>query len=126
MSQCSPPSRQHYRDQVDRLERGGVNTIGKEHFTSLIQPCQGNRVHAEEYQGRLRCEWFIPLNPRSSTQRYADPAPRAELAIPRADEVRVGSCSARHRIPQTPVTPVSAEALMSLQNLIIQQDALHA
>ena len=24
-----------YRDEVERLERGGVNAIGKEHFTSL-------------------------------------------------------------------------------------------
>jgi hypothetical protein len=47
------------------------------------------------------------------------PAPPAELAIPRADEVKVGSC--RQDVePQTPVTPVSAEAFMSLQNLIIQ------
>jgi hypothetical protein len=46
----------------------------------------------------------------------------APLAIPRADEVKVGSC--RQDVePQTPVTPVSAEAFMSLQNLIIQRDA---
>jgi hypothetical protein len=50
------------------------------------------------------------------------PAPPAELAVPRADEVKVGSC--RQDVePQTPVTPVSAEAFMSLQNLIIQRDA---
>ncbi|CAG8980068.1 hypothetical protein HYALB_00013393 [Hymenoscyphus albidus] len=29
-----------YRDQVDRLEQGGVNTIGKEHFTSLYSPAR--------------------------------------------------------------------------------------
>jgi hypothetical protein len=50
------------------------------------------------------------------------PAPLAELGIPRANEVKVRSC--RQDVePQTPVTPVSAEAFMSLQNLIIQQDA---
>jgi hypothetical protein len=50
------------------------------------------------------------------------PAPPAELVIPGADEVKVGSY--RQDVePQTPVTPVLAEAFMSLQNLIIQQDA---
>jgi hypothetical protein len=50
------------------------------------------------------------------------PAPLAEPAIPRADEVKVGSCRQDVEV-QTPVTPVSAEAFMSLQNLIIQRDA---
>ena len=27
-----------YRDEADRLFRGGVNTIGKQHFTSLYSP----------------------------------------------------------------------------------------
>ena len=46
----------------------------------------------------------------------------AELIIPKADEVKVGPCP-QDKILQTPVTPVSAEALISLQNLIIKQDA---
>ena len=29
-----------YHEQVDRLERGGVNTIGKQHFTSLFSPAR--------------------------------------------------------------------------------------
>jgi hypothetical protein len=29
------PLKTAYREQVERLERGGVNAIGKEHFTSL-------------------------------------------------------------------------------------------
>jgi hypothetical protein len=32
------PLKAAYRDQVDRLERAGTNTIGKEHFTSLYSP----------------------------------------------------------------------------------------
>jgi hypothetical protein len=32
------PSKAAYREQVERLERGGVHTIGKEHFTSLFSP----------------------------------------------------------------------------------------
>jgi hypothetical protein len=48
------------------------------------------------------------------------PASLAEPAIPSADEVKVGSC--RQDVePQIPMTPVSAESFMSLQNLIIQE-----
>ena len=77
------PLKAAYRDQVDRLEQGGINP---------------DRV--------LR----------------SMPAPPAKPAIPSADEERVGSC--RQDVePQTPVTPVLAEAFKSLQNLIIQRDA---
>ncbi|PVH68665.1 hypothetical protein DL98DRAFT_352029, partial [Cadophora sp. DSE1049] len=41
--------------------------------------------------------------------------------VPRADEIRVGSCH-QDEVPQTPVTPVSAEGLASLHHLI-KQDA---
>jgi hypothetical protein len=32
------PLKVTFRDQVDRLNRGGVDTIGKEHFESLYSP----------------------------------------------------------------------------------------
>ena len=32
------PLKAAYRDQVEILERGGMNTIGKQHFTSLYSP----------------------------------------------------------------------------------------
>ena len=50
------------------------------------------------------------------------PKPLAELAILRVDKIKVGSCW-QDIVLQTPITPVLAEALMLLQNLIIQQDA---
>jgi hypothetical protein len=63
---------------------------------------------------------LFPFNPDRVLRSML--APPAEPAVPRADEVKVGSC--RQDVePQTPVTPVSAEALMLLQNLIIQRDA---
>ena len=46
----------------------------------------------------------------------------ADLTILKANEVKVGSCP-QDAVLQTPVTPVSAEAFMSLQNLTISQDA---
>ena len=50
------------------------------------------------------------------------PKPLADLTIPKADEVNVEACR-ESEVPQTPVTPVSAEGLASLRNLIIEQDA---
>ncbi|KFA81233.1 hypothetical protein S40288_07888 [Stachybotrys chartarum IBT 40288] len=50
------------------------------------------------------------------------PAPPAEPAIPRTDEVEAGPCG-QNVEPQTPLTPVSVEGFISLQNLIIQRDA---
>jgi hypothetical protein len=61
---------------------------------------------------------LIPFNPDKVLRSM--PAPLAEPAIPSADEVKVGSCR-QDLEPQTPVTPVSAESFMSLQNLIIQE-----
>jgi hypothetical protein len=60
---------------------------------------------------------LFPFNPDKVLKSM--PAPLAEPAIPRVNKVKIRSC--RQDVePQTPVTPVSAEAFMSLQNLIIQ------
>ncbi len=59
---------------------------------------------------------LFPFNPDKVLRSM--PAPPAEPPILSADEVEVGSC--RQDVePQTPVTLVSAESFMSVQNLII-------
>ncbi|KAF4629691.1 hypothetical protein G7Y89_g8452 [Cudoniella acicularis] len=69
-----------------------------------------------------------PRGPRGKRRPKANnrvlrvtPKPPAQSTIPRADEIRVGSCY-QDEVSQTPVTPVSAEGLASLHNLI-KQDA---
>ncbi|KAH8791720.1 hypothetical protein F5882DRAFT_291135, partial [Hyaloscypha sp. PMI_1271] len=62
---------------------------------------------------------LFPFNPDRVLR--VTPKPPAQLTIPRADEVEVGSCY-QDGVLQTPVTPVSAEGLASLHNLI-KQDA---
>jgi hypothetical protein len=114
------PLKAAYRDQVDRLEQGGVNTIGKEHFTSLYSPARERAFTPKNIKAGFAASGLFPFNPDRVLRSM--PAPPAEPAIPRADEVKVGSCQ-QDVEPQTPVTPVSAEAFMSLQNLIIQRDA---
>ncbi|PQE18246.1 transposase tan1 [Rutstroemia sp. NJR-2017a BBW] len=99
------PLKAAYRDQVDRFEQGGVNTIA---FTP------------KNIKAGFAASGLFPFNPDRVLRSM--PAPPAEPVMPRADEVKVGSCQ-QDIEPQTPVTPVSAETFMSLQNLIIQQDA---
>ena len=64
--------------------------------------------------------WFVPIQPRQSPQGYTE-APYSTNCS-RADEIMVGSYQ-QDEVPQIPVTPVSAEALASLHN-IVKQDAL--
>jgi hypothetical protein len=62
---------------------------------------------------------LFPFNPDRVLR--VTPKPPAQSTIPRANEIRVGSCH-QDEVPQTPITPVSAEGLTSLHNLI-KQDA---
>jgi hypothetical protein len=63
---------------------------------------------------------LFPFNPERVLR--VTPKPLAQLTVPRADKIMVGSCH-QDEVPRTPVTPVSAEALASLHN-IIKQDVL--
>ncbi len=106
--------------EIAAIWKGGVNTIGKEHFTSLYSPARGKAFTPKNIKAGFAASGLFPFNPDRVLRSM--PAPPAEPVIPGADEVKVGSC--RQDVePQTPVTPASAEAFMSLQNLIIQQDA---
>jgi hypothetical protein len=60
---------------------------------------------------------LFPFNPDRVLR--VTPKPPAQSTV--ADEIRVGSCH-QDEVPQTPVTPVSAEGLASLHSLI-KQDA---
>jgi len=117
------PLKVAYREQADRLERGGVNTISKQHFTSLYSPARAIAFTPKNIKAGFAASGLIPLNPDRVLRSM--PKPPAEPALPRADEVQVGSGrqDVEPQMPETPATPVSAEALMSLQNLIIQRDA---
>jgi REP element-mobilizing transposase RayT len=110
-----------YREQVERLERGGINTIGKEHFTSLFSPARAKAFTAKNIKAGFAASGLFPFNP----DRVLDSMPRPAIGhftVSTADKVIVET-SSQEQIPPTPVTPVSAEGLMSLQNLIIEQDA---
>jgi hypothetical protein len=70
---------------------------------------------------------LFPFNPDRVLR--VTPKPPVQSTVPRADEIEVGTShqddvlpTCQDDVPPTPVTPVSAEGVMSLQNLI-KQDA---
>ena len=113
------PLKSAYRERVERLERGGVNKIGKEHFTSLYSPARETAFKPKNIKAGFAASGLVLLNPDRILRVI--PKPPAELTIPTADEVKVGP-RPQDKILQTPVTPASAEALKSLQDMI-KQDA---
>jgi hypothetical protein len=113
------PLKDAYREQVDRLDQGGVNTIGKQHFTFLYSPARVRAFTTKNIKAGFAASGLFPFNPDRVLRQM--PKPPADLNIPKANEV-VGPRQQDVEL-QTPVTPVSAEALMLLQSLIIQRDA---
>ena len=109
------PLKAAYRDQVERLYRGGANTVGKEHFTSLYSPARNKALTPRNIKAGWIKGGLFPFNPERVLRDIQKPT---KLTVPKAEEVKVGSC------PQDEVlqTPVTAEALTSLHSLI-EQDA---
>ena len=79
-----------YRDQVNRLEQGDVNTIGKEYFTSLYSPTRERVFTLKNIKASFAASGLFPFNLDRVLRSI--PAPLAEAAILRADKVKVGSC----------------------------------
>ena len=104
-----------YRDEVERLYRGGANTVGKEHFTSLYSPAREKALTSKNIMAGWIKAGLYPFNPDRVLRSI--PKPLAELTVPKAKEVKVWSCP----VGEVLQTPVTAEALTSLHNLIEQE-----
>ena len=97
-----------------------MNTIGKEHFTSLFSPARERAFTPKNIKAGFAASGLFPFNPDRVLRSMPNPA---EPAISRAAEAKVGPCQQDVEPQTTPVTPVSAEGFMSLQNIIIKQVA---
>lgn len=106
------PLKAAYREQVERLERGGVNTIGKEHFTYLFSPARVKAFTAKNIKAGFAASGVLPFNPDRVLNSMPKPA-TGPLTVSAADKA-IARPSPQEQVPQTPVTPVSAEGLMSL------------
>jgi len=90
-----------YCEQVDRLERGGVNTIGKQHFTSLFSPAREKAFTPKNIKAGFAASGLFPFNPDRVLRHMLKPP--ADLNVLKANEVKVGSCL-QDVVLQTPVT----------------------
>jgi hypothetical protein len=106
-----------YRDPVERLNRDGVHTIGKEHFTYLYKPARDKAITRRNILAGWAAAGLFPFNPERVLRNM--PKPHAEHDKPRAD---VATTSTTSDVPLTPITPVTVEGLTWLTNLI-KQDA---
>lgn len=115
------PLQAAYREQVDRLEGGGVNVIGKEHCTSLYSPARIKAFTSRNIKAGFAASGLVPFNPERVLKDI--PKPPVALTVSTADQVQAYPQDEVRHTPITPATPVSSEALISLHNLIIKQDA---
>ena len=114
------PLKTAYRDQVERLNRGGVDIVGKEHFTSLYKPARDRALTKRNIVAGWAATGLFPFNPERVLRGVQKPP--AKLTVPKANDVGPHLQEEVLQTPATPVSLVTTEALTSLQNLI-QQDA---
>lgn len=105
------PLKAAYREQVERLERGGVNTIGKEHFTFLFSPARKKAFTHKNIIAGFAASGLFPFDPDRVLRSMLKPV--ADLNILKASELNVESCR-QNELLQTPVTPVLAEGVVLL------------
>jgi len=117
------PLKSAYREEVERLERGGVNAIGKEHFTSLYSRARSRALTPRNIRAGFSACGLFPFIPDRVLQGI--PKPPGELTTS-VSQGTPGSASNGHETvqsPLTPVTPVTTQGLVSLQNIIVNRDA---
>jgi hypothetical protein len=73
------PLKTAYRDQVERLNRGGVDTIGKEHFTYLYQPARDKALTRRNILAGWAASGLFPFNPQRVLRDM--PKPPAESVM---------------------------------------------
>jgi hypothetical protein len=118
------PLKAAYHDNVERMERGGVNKIRKQHFTSLYSLARA----AAFTRRNLLAGWskgsLFPFNPQRVLKDLQKPSTGpADIVGELVAHCPQDSTVPLPTEPATPVTPVSAEAFRPLQDLIIEQDA---
>jgi hypothetical protein len=107
-----------YRDQVEQLNQGGIDAIGKEHFTSLYKPAREKALTRKNIMAGWAATGLHPFQPERVLAGLPKPAP--SLIVSKAHAAAVSSL--QEEVPQTPITPVTVEALTSLHDMI-KQDA---
>jgi hypothetical protein len=84
------PLKAAYYKQVKRLERGGVNTIRKEHFTSLYSPAREKAFTSKNIIASFTASSLFLFNLDRVLRSILKPL--ANLTILKASEVNVKAC----------------------------------
>ena len=117
------PLKTAYRDQVERLNQGGVDTIGKEHFIYLYKLAREKAITRRNILAGWAAAGLFPFNPERVLCDMLKPL--TEHSNSDADVAATFCQNEVPPTPVTPVTPVTVEALTSLHHLI-KQDACAA
>lgn len=122
------PLKAAYRDAVECLERGGVNAIGKQHFTILYSSARMKAFTKKNILAGWSKGGLYPFNPQRVLKDLVKPLAElpaqdtgggpASRSGPRQDEMSRISVA-----PVTPATPVTAEAFLALHDFILERDA---
>lgn len=113
------PLKTAYRDEVEQLYREGLDTVGKEHFTSLYKPARERSLTKRNIMAGWAATGLFPFNPERVLRHTRKPA--AEPTVSKGNEVLSCPQDQVLQIPVIPVTSVTIEALTSLHNLIKQE-----
>jgi hypothetical protein len=114
------PLKTAYCDQVERLNCSSVDTISKEHLTYLYKLAREKAITRRNILAGWDAAGLFPFNPERVLCDM--PKPPAEHDRTRAD---VAATATSSDVPLTPVTPMTAEGLTWLTDLI-KQDACAA
>ena len=118
------PLKSAYRDNAERLERGGVNTIGKQHFISLYSPAREAAFTKRNILAGWSKGGLFPFNPQRVLQDMQKHfATLTEAAGISNNNLSKDPVAAPIPVPVTPVTPVSAVSFAALQDAIIKRSA---
>jgi hypothetical protein len=90
-----------YCKQVERIEQGIVNTVGKQHFTYLYSPARVSLLTKRNIITAWRESGLFLFNPERVLAHV--PKPSTKLRISNADELRFEFCQG-YKALRTPTT----------------------
>jgi DDE superfamily endonuclease len=83
------PLKAAYREQVERLYRGGANTVGKQHLTSLYSRAREQAITSRNVKSGWSKTGLYPFSPDRVLGDIQKPL--VELYVPKDDEVKIKS-----------------------------------
>jgi hypothetical protein len=104
------PLKAAYRNQVDRLERGGVDTVGKRHFTYLYSPARETALTKKNILAGWRASGLYAFNPDRVLAEIPKPELVTEQVVSIPEVSEIDPCS-QSEVLQIPTSPTSITSL---------------